>query len=57
MYSIEKRATPFFLSLKKLIISKKVKEAQRNKVKSREIESVNSPKTSGLQDQKVQKKI
>jgi hypothetical protein len=39
----------------KLILSRKSEEAKRNKVRSREIESVNIPNTTGLQAQKMQK--
>ena len=45
------------MSLKKLIISRKGERIKEDmKSKSREIENVNSPKTSGLQGEKMQKK-
>jgi hypothetical protein len=56
-YSLEKRATVFFIAEEANIISRKNEISKEEiKSKSREIESINSPNTSGLQGQKIQKK-
>jgi hypothetical protein len=41
----------------KLILSRKSEQEKRNKLRSREIESVNIPKTTGLQAQKMHKEM
>jgi len=56
-YSHEKRATLLFIAEEANIISRKSEISKEEiKSKSREIESLNSPNTSGLQGQKMQKK-
>jgi hypothetical protein len=56
-YSIEKRATLFFIAEEANIISRKSEIIKEEiKSKSREIESINNPNTTGLQGQKMQRK-